>query len=108
MDHDLIRKVFRRDYQGLLGFDLYEIYEDLQFVTHGWFKQFPDLFTLSFEKLAITIGRLTEEYLDFNPERFPNPLDQYVWIYECRDNVMKIVDELKVAKPSDDPALYLM
>lgn len=31
MDNDLIRMTFRRDFKLLLGFDIYEVEDDLQF-----------------------------------------------------------------------------
>lgn len=109
MDKEFVRKVFQRDYSGILGFDIYELLSDMTLVNHTWFKQFPDLFKDSFQSLAHVTARLLDEYLDYDEKNFPNPLDQYIKIYECKDEILAVVDNcLKVNSPKEDPAQYMM
>lgn len=47
--------------------------------------------------------------MEYDPNRFPKPLDQYIYIYENREDILKILaNDLKVDNPFDCPIAYTL
>lgn len=55
------------------------------------------------------LSEIVDNYLRYDPTRFPEPLDQYTYIYESKDKILAIFDrDAVVRNPFDDPVLYSM
>lgn len=57
--------------------------------------------------LATNLLIIIEDFLTYNQERFPNPLDQYIYIYENKDLILQMLQcNLEIESPFDDPVAY--
>lgn len=109
MPRELISRVFRRDFRKILEFDIFELSDDLEYqVEKEYFKTlFVEPFTTPVIKLNINLIEIVVKYLQYDPERFPNPLDQYVYIYENQDEIIRILNRgIEVENPFECPQSY--
>lgn len=111
MSREIIERVFRRDFRKLLGFDIFEVADDLEFITDK--EWFTDLLispvTNPLLKCTTNLIEVVLRYLEYDPDKFPNPLDQYVYIYESREAILEIISrDIKVENPFDCPIAYTL
>lgn len=105
MNREKINRVFRRDYRELLGFDVFKVTDGLEYlIDEDILTRFlPEAVKLPIRHLTSNLVLIVVKYLEYDEEKFPNPLDQYKYIYENRDTILEILARnLKVGSPIDD------
>lgn len=111
MGKELISRVFRRDFHQILEFDIFELVDDLNYLREKEYFNilFIDAFTAPLKQLHVNLLEIVVAYLEYDPERFPNPIDQYVHIYENQDKILEILDRnFAVENPFDCPFSYCL
>lgn len=111
MGKEIIDRVFRRDFRHILEFDIFELEEDLDYMVEKEYFDalFIDAFTTPLKKLRVNLLEIVAMYLEYDEERFPNPLDQYIYIYENQDKILEILErDLAVQDPFVCPFSYCL
>lgn len=111
MGKDLIDRVFRRDFRSILEFDIFELLDDLEYIVDKEYFDilFIDAFKAPLKKLYVNLLEIVVAYLEYNEEKFPNPIDQYVYIYESQDKIIEILEkDFMVDNPFDCPFSYCL
>lgn len=109
MNREKISRVFRRDFNELLGFDVFKLTDDLEYLQdEDLITRFlPEAVKLPIRHLTTNLVIIVVKYLEYDERKFPNPLDQYLNIYDNRDTILEILSRnLKVESPIDDIVSY--
>lgn len=57
--------------------------------------------------LTINLLHIIDDFLLYDDKRFPQPLDQYIYIYENKELIFNMLRcNLKIDSPFDDPVAY--
>lgn len=111
MGKELIDRVFRRDFRQILEFDIFELAEDLEYLVEKEYFNiiYVEAITTPIKKLRTNLFEIVATFLEYDEERFPNPIDQYVYIYENQDRIIDILErDLMVDNPFDCPISYTL
>lgn len=109
MEREEIQRVFNRDFRKLIGVDVYAMADQLEFMAKQdwWFETMSPAVKQPLALLGINLLFIIEDFLTYDQEKFPNPLDQYIYIYENKENILKILEcNLEIESPFDDPVAY--
>lgn len=96
-----IQNVFNYDLKAILDVDLKKMIKGLRdFIASSWADKIILKIVLDpIRKLSHTLTYLEHEYFTYDPERFPNPIDQYVYIRESKEKIVAMVKELEPKDP---------
>lgn len=111
MNRELVDLIFRKDFRRLLGFDIFRMVDDWQWLAESeWFNDFMlEAVVVPIAIMHRNMCEIVNNYLRYDPDRFPDPLDQYTYIYENKNKILAIFDRNAVVQsPYDDPVLYAL
>lgn len=96
-----IQNVFNYDLRAILDVDLKKMIKGLRdFISSQWAEKIILKIVLDpIRKLSHILTYLEQEYFTYDPERFPNPIDQYVYIRESKEKIVAMVKELEPENP---------
>lgn len=110
LSEELVTRVFKRDYRTLLDLDLFEMIEGLRsFTGSGYANKVVLKIVLDpIKRMSHVLNYLEQEYFKYDPERFPNPIDQYIYIHESKEEIMKVINETEPKRPFDDIVAFTL
>lgn len=109
MERADIQRVFNRDFRKLLGLDIFALADNLVFLSkqNFWTDIIPEEVVTPLKILAINLYHIIEDFLIYREEKFPNPLDQYIYIYENKELILNMLScSMETENPFDDPVSY--
>lgn len=91
----LVERVFRRDYKTLIDIDLFEMIEGLRSFTGSGFadKVILKVVLDPLKQMSHVLNYLELEYFKYDERRFPNPIDQYIYIHESKEKIMELINK---------------
>lgn len=105
-----IERVFCHDYKNLFGGDLMQMIADLDNFVNSECAEKLVFSTLldPMKEVSKVLVQLRDEYFKYDQSRFPNPIDQYLHIYESKEKIMAMVNRLEPVKPLEEIVLFTM
>lgn len=96
-----IQKVFNHDLKAILDVDLMAMTKGLRdFISSQWVEKILlKVVQDPIRKASHILTYLEYEYFTYDPERFPNPIDQYLYIHESKEKIIAKVKELEPKNP---------
>lgn len=96
-----IQKVFYYDLRAILDVDLENLIKGLRdFISSQWAEKIILKAVLDpIRKASHILTYLELEYFTYDQERFPNPIDQYLYIHESKEKIIAKVKELEPERP---------
>lgn len=110
LDEALVTRVFRRDYRSLLDLDLFDMIEGFRSFTGSGYADHVVLKIVldPMKQMSHVLNYLELEYFKYDKERFPNPIDQYIYIHESKEKIMELLGKLEPKTPSADIVAFTL
>lgn len=110
LSEELVARVFKRDYKSLLDLDLFEMIDGFRTFTGSGYadKVILKIVLDPMKQMSHVLNYLQLEYFKYDPERFPKPIDQYIYIHESKDKIMELIGKIEPKIPSADIVAFTL